>query len=278
MLFAVIVACGIAAPTASAQYPPSSTTTQPPTTTTTEPPTTTTTERPTTTTIPGATTTTTAPPPPTIKATVSDTSPAPGDAITISTGPVDGGPALDLTEPVTGGLASGTGAGTLNESIAIRVIVEKDQSAVQRFTVEIPEGTAEGLYYLFIVGTDFEGHARVIVVPIVVQGAPDGAVDGAIDGETTPPASQSVLVDEPRRIATPPVVGTLQRSMSAAQEERVVEAVLEEDATVAIEDDRLILLPATGSDTARPLVASVSVLVVGGGLLLLRRKPTGTVA
>jgi LPXTG-motif cell wall-anchored protein len=133
--------------------------------------------------------------------------------------------------------------------------------------VTIPPGTPCGVYYLFIVGTDPNGVRRVQIVPVTVGCT--GATAGKSGDKTSGGAATADAV------AVPPEVAALVSSMTPAEAEDAADAVLNHGAHLKITANGLQVLPRTGSDSTRPLVAAGAVSIVGGTLLLARRRQLG---
>lgn len=244
----------------------------------------TTTTAPTTTTSTTAPTTTTTAPAPAVREAESSTTVAePGQPVTVSTG---GNAGLAPGTSTTAGIARGA-AGTAPSPLASAQVEDDGSVSV---TIEIPEGTPTGVYYLYIIGETPSGQTRVFIVPIVVNATATGAsVEGdqvdrsgggsssdqdpssggatSADGASTPTAAPRALV----------VVQEANSLTPEAEADVVAAAVdgadLELDGTQLIVEGRPVAAgPISADDGIDPLVAAAALAVAGSGVVLLRRR------
>lgn len=193
----------------------------------------------------GGPTTTDAPRPTVVPGTVNNDTPRPGETITVSSGSVA------LTGPFSAVLVRGNGASD--------VPVTAVQGSNNTWTIQIPAGIQPGLYIVVILGSEGT-EQRAVVVPIVVRPATSAAAASA--GSPSLGTSSVALPSEVREIQT-----------SVKDASAVEEAVLEDGATMAVEDMHLVVKrPGDDSDDTRPLVAAGAVALGGAGLVLLRRR------
>jgi hypothetical protein len=124
-----------------------------------------------------------------------------------------------------------------------------------------------------------DGSIRVLLAPIIVRTTSTAAAAPGGSSSSASGASYSAAAT----VEPPAEVQSLQtrNSLPAADEVAIVEAVAEEGAALSLENSRHVLnrepfISGTGStdDDARPLVAALAVAVAGGGLVLLRRRPS----
>jgi LPXTG-motif cell wall-anchored protein len=135
-------------------------------------------------------------------------------------------------------------------------------------TVTVPPSTPSGVYLIAIVGTDARGVSRVIIVPVVVRTRARAASASPASGGAS--AGGAAVAE----VAVPPEVRAIVANTSPAEASAISDAFLNDGASMGVVGSLIVALPATGSDSTRPLVAAAAVSLVGGSLLVLRSKRT----
>ena len=114
-----------------------------------------------------ATTTTEAPPPATVNATTSNPTPQPGGSVPIAVPTSDGKSTFDPTKPAAAVLVAADDSQPDLPTPAPKITQNADGTL--KIDVTVPPATPPGVYIIAVVGTDAQGHSRVVVVPIVVR-------------------------------------------------------------------------------------------------------------
>lgn len=226
----------------------------------------------------GGTTTTTAPPPgesgctdttddpcqPRTSAEVSDDVVAPGEPVTVSTPPafapgssvtINLVRADDGASPVLSDSATASSTGAVSDSITV-------------------PNVPDGVYFVYVVGTDADGNRVVALTPIVIRGGQAQAA--AVEGDTFQAAAAAEV---------PAAVAEVMPDLSQQAEAAVVDAVasgssglvLSPDGTLNVRSPEGSLqaasaLPNTGNDVSGLVTAGAALILAGTGLVLMHRR------
>lgn len=223
---------------------------------------------PTTPTTTPTTPTTEAPPPATTTGTTSNPTPAPGESVPIAVPVQPAAIRIDPTKPASAILVNA--GGDSNVAAPTPTITQNADGSIS-ISIVVPPSTPPGVYLIAVVAQDSLGRPRVVIVPVVVRRTTASAA--AAGGERFSSAASVEAASVGIPAAALAQVNELAASVEdLGGEEAVASAVLDDGAELSVEGDALGLLPRTGSDTSRPLVAALAVTLAGAGLLLLQRR------
>lgn len=226
----------------------------------------------------GTTTTTTTAPPsesgcvddgddpcqPRTSAEVSDDVVEPGDPVTVSTPPAfapNSEVTIHLVRADDGATPAVSESSTTNSTGAVSD------------SITIPD-VDEGVYFIYVVGTDADGNRVVAIVPIVIR---DGEAQAAsVQGDTFQAAGAAEV---------PAAVAEVMPDLSQEAEAAVVDAVASGSSGLVLSPDGTLnvrspegglqsasSLPTTGNDVSGPVTAGAALILAGTGLVLMRRR------
>ena len=199
---------------------------------------------------------------PAAEAEASDESVEPGEPVTVST---SGGTFAEGTT-VEVGIYGEDGVVFQVEGVTVNA----DGSV--SYTLTVPEGTPDDVYVLYIHGVDANGNPVVAMVDLVVL--PGATTSGGFtaSGVTAPAAvvAASAAMPADQRADA---VGAVADGTGTVVLNNAGELELRTAASAAAPTVSGGNLSRTGSSIAGPVTAGIALVLVGGGMVILRRRP-----
>jgi LPXTG-motif cell wall-anchored protein len=212
-----------------------------------------------------------------VEANISDSTPQPGEAVTVTAPPVFAPGTrvvVNLARASQGATPAQLGSGTAGATGRV------SESAT------IP-AVEPGVYWLYVTGVDADGNPTVALVPVVIGGTEAAAVEGdSVEGDSFEAAAVAAPVVD---AATPlPAAVAALQSVEPDVEAAVLDAVADGAGVVLSPQGTLQVrtaagavqdadtLPVTGaSDISQQVTIGAALLLAGTGMVLLRRRRGG---